>query len=37
MIKKGVKDMLKNMDQFTKMEIKKANIKHISALIKENE
>ena len=32
-VTQGVRDMVKNMDQFTRMDIKKANIKHISALI----
>ena len=32
-VTQGVRDLVKNMDQFTRMDIKKANIKHISALI----
>ena len=32
-VTQGVRDMVKNMDQFTRMDLKKANIKHISALI----
>ena len=32
-VTQGVRDMVKNMDQFTRMHLKKANIKHISALI----
>ena len=35
--KERVKSFLANMDQFTKMELKKANIKHVSAMIEENE
>ena len=34
-VTQGVKDMVKKMDQFTRMDIKQANINHISALIKD--
>ena len=35
--KQRVKDFLGQMDQFTKMQLKQANIKHVSAMIEENE
>ena len=35
--KQRVKDFLDQMDQFTKMQLKQANIKHVSAMIEENE
>ena len=35
--KERVKKFLDNMDQFTKMQLKQANIKHVSAMIEENE
>ena len=35
-VTQGVRDMVKKMDQFTRMDIKKANIKHISALINDD-
>ena len=35
--KERVKSFLANMDQFTKMALKQANIKHVSAMIEENE
>ena len=35
--KQRVKDFLNQMDQFTKMQLKQANIKHVSAMIEENE
>ena len=35
--KERLKGFLANMDQFTKMALKQANIKHVSAMIEENE
>ena len=35
--KERVKKFLDNMDQFTKMQLKQANIKHVSAMIEEKE
>ena len=35
--KQRVKDFLDQIDQFTKMQLKQANIKHVSAMIEENE
>jgi len=35
--KERVKKFIDQMDQFTKMQLKKANIKHVSAMIEENE
>ena len=35
--KERVKKFLYNMDQFTKMQLKQSNIKHVSAIIEENE